>query len=277
MSLNRKILIISLIILLAAPAGYFYYRKAHPKYVAVPRPEINITVVPGWNLRQIADDWVAKGLIKQPAELFSVVGFPLKDYTSSLSWVASGNYPLLLDKPAKISYEGYLFPDTYRVYRDSSLDEVLKKIFSNLENKITAEMKTEIVRQKKDFFEILTMASIVEKEAPDNENMAKIADIFWRRLDDGWPLQSCATVNYITGKSSPAVSSADKAVDSPYNTYKYRGLPPGPICNPSLNAIKAAIYPEKNSYVYFMSGSDGTIHYARTLEEHNANVAKYLR
>ena len=133
MSVNHRISIISLIILLAVPAaGYFYYKKTHPKYVPVPRPEIDIMIVPGWNLKQVADNWVTKGLIKQPAELFSAVGSPLKNSAVILPWTASGTYPLALAKPAKISYEGYLFPDTYRVYQDSSLDEVLKKIFSNL-------------------------------------------------------------------------------------------------------------------------------------------------
>ena len=121
------------------------------------------------------------------------------------------------------------------------------------------------------------MASVVQKEAPSKDDMALVADIFWRRNKMNWALQSCATVNYITGKNDPAVSAADRAIDSLYNTYKYPGLPLGPIGNPSLKAIRATLYPTSNNYWYFMSDSKGEMHYAKTLEEHNINVAKYLR
>ncbi|EKD43545.1 MAG: Aminodeoxychorismate lyase, partial [uncultured bacterium] len=129
----------------------------------------------------------------------------------------------------------------------------------------------------KSLVEILTMASVVEKEAPTSDSMGIVADIFWRRYQKNWALQSCATVNYITGKNDPGVTDKDRAIDSLFNTYKYPGLPLGPISNPSLTAIKAVIYPIKNDYWYFMSGTDGAMHYAKTLEEHNRNVFKYLR
>ena len=92
-----------------------------------------------------------------------------------------------------------------------------------------------------------------------------------------WALQSCASVNYITGKNDPGVLDKDRVIDSAYNTYKYPGLPLGPVGNPGLDAIKAAIYPQKNAYWYFMSGTDGVMHYAKTLDEHNINVARYLK
>ncbi|PIT88368.1 MAG: endolytic transglycosylase MltG [Candidatus Magasanikbacteria bacterium CG10_big_fil_rev_8_21_14_0_10_36_32] len=285
MSVNQKISIISLVILLAFPAaGYFYYKKTHPKYIPIPRPEINIRIKEGWNLRQIADDWKNKGIVSSTENIYNLLGQPAYNYemqgkTAPVLALANDSRwaEIFFDKPDDSSYEGYLFPDTYTIYQDSDLNEILEKIFENLESKITIEMRAEIKKQGKTIFEILNMASIVEKEAPDEKNMAMVADIFWRRLDEGMALQSCATVNYVTGKSLPAVSAADKAIDSQYNTYKYRGLPPGPISNPSLTAIKATIYPEKNNYVYFMSGSDGVIHYAKTLEEHNINVYKYLK
>ncbi|MFA7653818.1 MAG: endolytic transglycosylase MltG [Candidatus Magasanikbacteria bacterium] len=288
MSLNFKLKIISFFIIIAFPVGgLWYYRYTHPKYIPLPpRKEINITIIPGWNLRQIADDWNKKGIIKTNDELFELLGQPAYNYKAvgkmapDLNLVSvSGTpslYPLLLEKPMGVSYEGFLFPDTYRVYANAEPVEVLRKIFDNLEEKITLEMREEIKKQGKSFYEILTMASVVQKEAPAGE-MGMVADIFWRRNQNNWAMQSCATVNYITGKNDPGVTDKDRSIDSLFNTYKYPGLPLGAISNPSLEAIKAAIYPTKNNYWYFMAGTDGVTHYARTLDEHNINVAKYLR
>ncbi|MDO8509951.1 MAG: endolytic transglycosylase MltG [bacterium] len=295
MNFAFKIKIISVLLIMAIPFlyfGYRYYNRPKPKLIP-PRAEINITIIPGWNLRQIAENWVAKGLVKTPDELYNLVGEPAKNYSANsagaprFDWAntqgrfdLSSNTSTLLvlfsDLGRNVTYEGYFLPETYRVYADAKLEDVVKKIFGVLDKKITLEMRVDIKKQNKSFFEILTMASIIEKEAPTGE-MAKVADIFWRRHDMNWALQSCATVNYITGKSDPAINSTDRQINSLYNTYKYPGLPLGPIGNPSLNAIKATIYPEKNDYWYFMSDPDGGMHYAKTLDEHNANVRKYLR
>lgn len=288
MSLNKKIIIISILILLALTlAGFWYYRHNRAKYTPLPpRAEIRITIIPGWNLRQVAEDWVKKGIIKTPEELYTILGTPAYDYSAHkkqapiLAMAAVTDtlqYPLLQTRAANVSYEGYLFPDTYQVYADAKAEDVLKKIFDNLEEKITPEMRAEMKKQNKSFFEILTMASLLEKEANTTEDMAIVADIFWRRLKQNWALQSCASVNYITGKSLPAVSNQDKAMDSFYNTYKYPGLPLGPISNPGLSAIKAALYPTPNNYWYFLSDEEGKMHYARTLEEHNFNKVEYLK
>jgi len=274
-------------------AGIFYYKRQHrrPQHIPPPpREEINVTIIPGWNLRDVAADWKKKGIIKSEDELYELLGKPAYNYrvhresVSELFFLSeeaqrtsTRQYPLVETKPNYISYEGYLFPDTYRVYADAKPQDVLKKIFTNLESKITTEMRTEMDRQNKSFFEILTMASLVEREARTPEDMAMVADIFWRREKMGWALQSCASVNYVTGKNDPGVLDIDRAIDSAYNTYKYPGLPLGPIGNPGLQGIKAALYPQKNNYWYFMTGTDGQMHYAQTLEEHNINVAKYLK
>lgn len=267
--------------------GFLYYQKTHPPYtppVIEPRKEINVTIIPGWNLRQIAGDWVKKGIIKDENELYVLLGEPAKNYKAAgdmapvLALAEDAEWAeLFADKPSNVSYEGYLFPDTYRVYADAKPEEVLKKIFANLNEKITPEMRAEMKRQKKSIYEILTMASVVEKEAPTKNDMAMVADIFWRRYNNNWALQSCATVNYITGKNDPGVTNEDKDIDSLFNTYKYPGLPLGAISNPGLIAITAAINPSKNNYWYFMSDRDGVTHYAKTLEEHNANVYRYLK
>lgn len=289
MSFNFKVIIVSFLIIIAMPmAGFWYYKKhSRPKYTPpLSKKEINITIIPGWNLRDIAKDWMEKNIIKDETELYALLGEPAYNYKARRkdapvvyfeSMPAEQKYPLLSTKPNYVSYEGYLFPDTYRVYTDAKPEDILKKVFSNLEDKITSEMREEIVKQKKSFFEILNMAALVEREAKTSEDMAMVADIFWRREKMNWALQSCASVNYITGKNDPGVLDVDRAIDSAFNTYKYPGLPLGPVGNPSMKGIAAVLYPQKNTYWYFMSGTDGTMHYARTLEGHNINVAKFLK
>lgn len=285
MSNKLKILFI-LAIPVFAVAAIFLYRNFIPskRVTVVPRAEINITIIPGWNLRQIAADWVDKKIIKSPDEFYTLVGKPAYNYKANqelapklFSFATSSWDYFFKDKSNYLSYEGYFLPDTYRVYADAKPEEIFKKVFANLDEKITPDMREEITKQNKSFDEILTMASVVEKEAPTSESMGIVADIFWRRYQKNWALQSCATVNYITGKNDPAISAQDRAADSLFNTYKYPGLPLGPISNPGLIAIKAVIYPIKNDYWYFMSGTDGVMHYAKTLEEHNRNVYKFLR
>jgi len=125
--------------------------------------------------------------------------------------------------------------------------------------------------------EMLTMASIIEREVRGDVDRKMISDLFWRRLDIGMALQADSTVNYVTGGKNPSISFVDRDIDSPYNTYKYRGLPPGPISNPSLSSIEAAIYPEQNNYFFFLTDPAGKVYYGRTLGEQGANRALYLR
>jgi UPF0755 protein len=287
MSLNKKIIIFCLLLLIGLPsAGLWYYKKTHPKYIPPPpRKEIEITIIPGWNIKNIAEDWVKKGLIKNVAELYKLVGEPgyIREEPMRevplLPFIAQDPElkSLFESKPLPASYEGYFLPETYRVYADATSTEVLKKIFSTWNNKLTPEIIQEMKRQKKSFYEVLTLASVVEKEVANAEDRGMVADIFLRRLDSNWFIQSCATINYITGKNSPAASSEDIKIDSPYNTYMYKGLPPGPIGSPSIASVKAVLFPTKNKYWYFMAGTDGVTRFSRTLEEHNRNVDLYLR
>lgn len=284
MSLNKKIIIFCLLLLIGLPtAGLWYYKKTHPKYIPPPpRKEIEITIIPGWNIKNIAEDWVKKGLLKTPEELYLLVG--RSGDTSALNVVPFLKPPtsthlsfLFQAKPISASYEGYFLPETYRVYADAKPEDVIEKIFNTWGVKLTPDIITEMKRQKKSFYEVLTLASVVEKEVGNAEDRGMVADIFLRRLSSGWLLQSCATINYITGKNDPAASSEDVKIDSPYNTYMYKGLPPGPIGNPGIAAIRAVLFPTKNKYWYFMTGTDGVTRFSRTLDEHNTNVQKYLR
>ncbi|MEK7580424.1 MAG: endolytic transglycosylase MltG [Patescibacteria group bacterium] len=186
------------------------------------------------------------------------------------------DYDFLADKPNNYSLEGYLFPDTYRIYRDAKPETVIKKMLDNFDVKLDSGIKEEIARQYKSIFEVLILASIIEKEAANEIDRRLVADIFLRRLKIGMPLQSCATINYILPKKKTRLSIEDTRIELPYNTYKYRGLPPGPIGNPGLSSIKSVLQPSKNDYWYFLSTDDGQIIYSKTKEEHDAAKQKYL-
>jgi UPF0755 protein len=142
---------------------------------------------------------------------------------------------------------------------------------------LSQDLREEIKRQNKSVFEVIILASIIEKEAKFPEDMKKIAGVFQNRLNAGKPLESDATINYITGSGRAQSTFEDLQIDSPYNTYKYPGLPPGPISNPGMGAIRAAIYPEMNDYLYFLTKRDGKAVFSRTLEEHLENKRKYLK
>lgn len=181
----------------------------------------------------------------------------------------------LSDKPASTSLEGYLFPDTYYFFSYSSTEDIIRKMLANFDQKLDAEFRSEISRQGKTIFEVITVASIIEGEVKTTADRPIISGIIWKRLALNMPLQMDSTIKYITGSST----AEDQKVASPYNTYLHRGLPPGPIGNPGLAAIKAAIYPEESDYFYFITeqNDQGTVHYAKTFEEHQRNIAEYLR
>jgi len=172
--------------------------------------------------------------------------------------------------------EGYLFPDTYYFPIDISGEEVAKIMRENFEKKISP-YKEEIEKSGKTLQEIIIMASLIEKEVKTKEEKEIVSGILWKRLKAGIPLQVDATITYITGKKTTKISLEDLQIDSPYNTYKYKGLPPSPICNPGLESILAALYPKESEYWYYLSTPDGKTLFFKTLEEHNLAKAKYLK
>lgn len=162
--------------------------------------------------------------------------------------------------------EGYLFPDTYRIAIQSTAVEIVKKMEENF---------TERTKDLKVNKEDLILASIVEREAKKNEDRAKITGVYLNRLDKGMKLEADPTVQYAKGNwDAPSVKDL-QSVNSAYNTYLYKGLPPGPICNPGLKSIEAAVKPEKNGYYYFFHLKDGSTIFSKTAEEHQANREKY--
>jgi UPF0755 protein len=244
------------------------------------KEEREIQIIEGWNLRDIGFYLENHGIF-QAEELWEVAGFPAVDYRKAENLPKpkdfSEEFSFLADKPKYVGLEGYLFPDTYRINKDSSVEEIVRKMLQNFDKKLSFDLREEIKKQGKTIFSVVTMASIIEKEVAKPEDMQMVSDIFWRRLRAYMPLQADSTVNYITGRNLPAVSSVDVKIDSPFNTYKYAGLPLGPISNPGLNAIRAAIYPKPNPYWYFLTTPEGEVIYSKSLDEHNKNKAKYLK
>jgi UPF0755 protein len=189
----------------------------------------------------------------------------------------SGEYPFLKQIPAEVDLEGYLFPDTYYVYPEDSAEKLMNKILTNFREKINSSNVADLLGESdKNLHQILTMASIIEKEVINFEDKRKVANIFWKRVEDNYPLQSCATSAYALGEDKQQYTTQDTKVDSVYNTYKNTGLPPGPIGNPGLDSIKAALDPEETEYYYFLSDpKTGKTVFSKTSEEHSANKSKY--
>ena len=188
------------------------------------------------------------------------------------------NYRFFSDAPQNSSLEGFLFPDTYKFKEDVSLQEISMKILDNFDKKLTPQIRQDIVKQNRSIFNIITMASILEKEVKTPNDLRIVSGILWKRIKDKYPLETDATLSYIFGDKEDRHTIEQTKVDSPYNTYRYIGLPPGPINNPGINAIQAAIYPQESDYYFFLTKPDtGEAVFSKTLEEHNLNKAKYLK
>lgn len=242
---------------------------------SVTTKERTITLIEGWGIKEMGDYLVAQGAIQDIQEWYAAVGTPPSiagpktQIAGSLRMVASNGAPL---SPNGATLEGYLFPDTYRVVTTASAQQIALKMLQNF-NRRTAD----VAASGTITYDTLILASIVEREVRGDADRKIVADLFLRRLAEGMALQADSTVNYVTGKKTPALSAEDRDIDSPWNTYLHRGLPPTPISNPSLSAIRAVLDPTPNAYVYFLTDAEGTVHYARTFAEHVANKERYLR
>ena len=202
---------------------------------------VKVTIPEGWTNKQIEERLIASGVLKQDDKL------PKTD-------------------------EGYLFPDTYFFEKNSSIETVVKKMRDNFDKKIES-----LDLRGRNMYDILKMASILEKEVISDEDRTIASGIFWKRIQNNYPLESCATIAYILGKEKIQYSYEDTRIKSPYNTYLNIGLPPTPINNPGLSAIKAAINPRQTDYNFFLTDpATGNTIFSRTLDEHNANKVKYL-
>lgn len=172
--------------------------------------------------------------------------------------------------------EGYLFPDTYFFTLDATAAEAEQMMENNFSAKIKP-LEPEIASSSHSLSDIITMASILEREAPTVEDMKIISGILWKRIKIGMPLQVDSTITYITGKSDGELTVDDLNIDSPYDLFIHKGLPPGPIANPGLASIEAALNPTPSKYLFFLSDKNRVMHYAATFAGHEANINTYLR
>lgn len=297
---KRQIFIFSILLLFLIFAGYkiststrvgaFFDNllgKEEPEPEIIFKEEKTVKMLEGWtnadldrHLQDIGLDYFEEGEFLKTVGKRKVYDLGKKQKLSP-DW--SAEFDFLESKDERLSLEGYLFPDTYKVFASTTAESVIRRFLNNFDNKLSQEMREEIKRQGKTIHEIVTMASIIEKEAPiykqkDNKDAKLISGVFWNRLKIGMLLQSDATLSYIFEDKKAAHAGDELKVDSPYNSYKYAGLPPGPICNPGIVAIEAAIYPEETDYFYFLTPlKGGDVYYGRTHDDHIYNKRKYLK
>ena len=242
--------------------------------------EIEITLIEGWTAKDIARYLEQRGLFSE------------EDFLDALNDDFVDEFQFLADIPRTVNesfdsprfyVQGFLFPDTYRIFPSATPEDVIRKTLRNFDAKFTAAMREEAARQQKTLHEIITMASIIEREVRTAEDKAQVSAVLWRRLELGIALQADATIvfaktgGYGTLGGDQKLYTEDLKIKSAYNTYINPGLPPGPISNPGINSIEAALYPKKSPYLYYLSAPDGTTIYSKTLEEHNENKARHLR
>lgn len=171
--------------------------------------------------------------------------------------------------------EGYLFPDTYYISADFSVEQLIKLLLDTHTEKL-ATLEQQLRNSKFSEKEVLTLASILEREAKDEQSMKMVSGILQNRLKLKMALQTDATIEYVLDKPLSELKAEDLKIDSPYNTYLYVGLPPTPISNPGLQAIRAVLEPTETDYLYYITDADGEFHYAKTFEAHKRNIAYHL-
>ena len=226
---------------------------------------IKVTVPEGYNLEKIKNLLTEKELIS-PEKFDDTIS----DYDLNYEFIKN------LDKSPK-RLEGYLFPDTYYFTKDDDEIKIIDTMLSRFEE-IINKYDDEINSSGYSLHEIIILSSIIEKEGGSNEEFRNVSSVFHNRLkrnDNLSYLQSCATVQYILNTDKPILSNSDIAVDSPYNTHKYKGLPIGPIASPGETAIKAALSPADTDYLYFLNDKDGILHFTDNYNEHLNNIRKY--
>jgi UPF0755 protein len=230
-------------------------------------PNVSLNILPGWRLEEIANSLYSSGL----------------NITSEEFLHATQNYPEGYSFSTCLgenSLEGFLYPGSYTILRETTIDELLPQVLMNYEAQVTNDIKDGFSTQGLDLCQATTLASIIQREAVVEEEMPLIASVFYNRLNSGSVLASDPTVQYALGFNknqgtwwTNPISLQDLQVDSPYNTYLYAGLPPGPISNPGLSALKAVAFPTQTPYYYFRASCDGSGRhsFAVTYDEHVSN------
>ena len=236
-----------------------------------------ITLIPGWTVEDIAAYLVEQGVLKDSTDFLQLcrTGEGLSDYYFIQNELQTNRV-----SERKYLLEGYLAPNTYEIYTTASPTDILKKLLGQTDAVLSSSWQDRANDLGMTIDQVLTLASMIEKEAK-TADFARVSAIFHNRIKQGIKLGSDVTVHYITGERRMSLRDSDLAINSPYNTYMYEGLPLGPICNPSSNAIEAALYPDESflaeNYLYFCSKDPdtGELAFSKTLKEHEAAVAIY--
>ncbi len=223
-----------------------------------------ITIPEGYTNQQIADTLQTRG-ITNSRDFVEVT----KTFSTSQSYLEG-------KKPADQSWEGYLFPDTYNFDKGAPSVDLVGRLLQNFERRIEPH-KDAISTNQYNLHQIITIASLVEKEARTTSDKKMVAGVILNRLKNNMRLDIDATVRFLTNNWKDPITQADLNIDSPYNTRKHGGLPPGPICNPGLISIEAVLSPTTSDYLYYLTDNDGVTHFAKTLDEHNRNKQQYLK
>lgn len=239
----------------------------------------DITIIPGTTVETIAANLKEQGVFTEASatEFLNIcrTAQGVEDY-----YFISDEMKLQSASSRRYLLEGYLAPNTYEIYTDATPLSIIKKLLSQTDKVFTSDWQARADEIDMSMDEVLILASMIEKEAK-KADFAKVSAVFHNRLSSGMKLQSDPTIHYVTGERRMSLRQSDLAVDSPYNTYSVKGLPAGPICNPSPEAINAALYPDEGyvaeKYLYFCSKdpSTGELHFSRTLEEHERAVEIY--
>ncbi|MDD5290292.1 MAG: endolytic transglycosylase MltG [Patescibacteria group bacterium] len=230
--------------------------------------ERDLRFIEGWTASDMADYLVKEKIIFKRDDF-------LNETRDAKKW--QEQFSFLKDAGA-INLEGFLFPDTYRVFKTATPAEIVTRTLENFNDKFTSALLTEIKANGRNFYDTLKMASIIEAEVIGDEDRKIAAGILWKRLGAGMALQVDSSLKYVIGKKGSASLTLDELkIDSPYNTYKYRGLPPTPIGNPGLSAIRASVYPKNSDFWFYLTTKEGETIFSKTLDDHNAAIKKYLK
>lgn len=224
-----------------------------------------VTIPEGYNLAQIRELLAARGFVNADA------------FRDALN-TGDFSYAFLKDIPqGEQRLEGFLFPDTYEVRDDITAKEIIDLMLKRFDQAFTPDLRQRAAALGWSCREVVTLASLVEREAKLDQERPLVASVFLNRLKYGIPLGSCATIQYILGEPKDPLTYADLKIPSPYNTYLHQGLPPGPIANPGLASIKAVLYPAQEDYLYFVARGDGSHQFSRTLGEHETAARRYIK
>jgi len=223
---------------------------------------INVTIPEGWTIEQIADRLAARNIVTKD------------DFITATNEIY--DYSFLANRPKGKNLEGFLFPDTYNFGANQSAEKIVITMLDNFAKKSPAELSDGRKYNGLNNYQLVIMASLVEEEGRNAEERKMIAGVLYNRLNNGIGLGVDATIRYLTNNWTGPITKQDLDIDSPYNTRKYRGLPPTPIANAGTESLEAAINPTDSDYFYYLTGNDGMTYYAKTLDEHNLNKARYL-